>query len=83
MKALLERLLQREPAERFQSAAELEEALRTRLMVVGPYDGAAALEEVHKAVADVGELLVAGEVTPGLLSPGAERGRAARELTTR
>jgi hypothetical protein len=48
---------------------------------VGPYDAAAAVAELRKAVAEVGEALVAHEVTPGLLSPNPER--VSRETTTR
>ena len=40
LKSLVVRLLQREPAERFQTAAELEEAMRARRAVVGPYGAA-------------------------------------------
>lgn len=81
LKALLDRLLRKAPAERFQTAAELEEALRARLAVVGPYDGAAAIAELRKAVAALGEALVAHEVTPGLLSPAPEHG--SRDASTR
>ncbi|HVG64330.1 MAG TPA: protein kinase [Hyalangium sp.] len=81
LKALLDRLLRRAPEERFQTAAELEEALRARLAVVGPYDGAAAIAELRKAVADAGEALVAYEVTPGLLSPTPEH--VSRDASTR
>lgn len=83
LKALLDRLLRRAPKERFQTAAELEDALRARLAVVGPYDGAAAVAEVRKAVSEVGAALVAYEVTPGLLSPSPIQERSSREATTR
>ena len=69
LKSILDRMLRRKSEERFQTAAELEDALRARLAVVGPYDGAAAVAELRKAVAEVGEALVAYEVTPRLLSP--------------
>jgi serine/threonine-protein kinase len=72
LRALLERLLRREPAERFQTAAELEQALRERLAVVGPYGGAEAVAEVAKAITEVGKALVASKVNPGLLSPDQE-----------
>jgi serine/threonine protein kinase len=65
-RAMVERLLRRAPEERFQTAAELEAAMRARLAVLGPYDGAAAVVEVEKAVTDVGRALVAEEVNPGL-----------------
>jgi hypothetical protein len=83
LKSLVVRLLQREPAERFQTAAELEEAMRARLAVVGPYGAAEAVEELHTVVTAVGEALVADEVNPGLLSPQPDRERASREATTR
>jgi serine/threonine-protein kinase len=83
LKALVVRLLHREPAERFQTAAELEEAMRARLAVVGPYGAAEAVEELHTVVTAVGEALVADEVNPGLLSPQPDRERASREATTR
>jgi serine/threonine protein kinase len=78
---LLDRLLRRAPEERLPTAAELEDALRARLEVVGPYDGAAAIAELRKAVAELGEALVAYEVTPGLLSPTPER--ISHDATTR
>ncbi|WP_224362596.1 serine/threonine protein kinase [Hyalangium versicolor] len=83
VKLLLEQLLQRDPAKRSQTAAEVEEALRTRLLAVGPYDDASAVEEVHRAVADVGEVWVADEVNPGLRAPGAAVTRLSHEITTR
>jgi serine/threonine protein kinase len=81
LKSLLDRMLRRNTQERFQAAAELEDALRARMEVVRPYDGAAAASELRKAVAEVGEALVAHEVTPGLLSPSPER--VAPEATRR
>ncbi|HVG61376.1 MAG TPA: protein kinase [Hyalangium sp.] len=81
LKFVLDRLLRRNTEERFQTAAELEDALRARLAVVGPYDGAAAVAELRKAVAEVGQTLVAHEVTPGLLAPSPER--VSPETTTR
>jgi eukaryotic-like serine/threonine-protein kinase len=81
LKALLDRLLRKAPGERLQTAAELEDALRARSAVVGPYDGAAAIAELRKAVTELGEALVADEVTPGLLSPSPEH--VLREVTTR
>jgi serine/threonine-protein kinase len=81
LKSILDKLLRRSAEERFQTAAELEDALRARLEVVGPYDGAAAVAELRDAVAEVGEALVAHEVTPGLLSPISEC--VSREATTR
>jgi len=83
LKSLVVRLLHREPAERFQTAAELEEAMRTRLAVVGHYGAAEAVEELQKVVDDVGEALVADEVNPGLLSPQPDREPVSREATTR
>jgi serine/threonine protein kinase len=83
LKALVGRLLQRAPEERFQTAQEVEDAFRARLAVVGPYDGAAALAEVEKAVADAGQALVAQELTAGLLSPPSSRGGSRGETTTR
>jgi serine/threonine-protein kinase len=79
--AILDRLLRRNTEERFQTATELEDALRARLAVVGPYDGAAAVAELRKAIAEVGEALVAYQVTPVMLSPSPER--VSREATTR
>jgi serine/threonine-protein kinase len=81
LQAMIDRLLRKAPEERFQTAAELENALRARLAVVGPYDGAAAIAELRKAVAEAGEALVADEVTPGLLSPTPQR--ISPEATTR
>ncbi|HLM45031.1 MAG TPA: protein kinase, partial [Myxococcaceae bacterium] len=83
LRSLLRRLLRREPSERFQTAAELEAALRARLAVVGPYGAAEAVAEVQKAVTDVGRTLVAPEVSPGWLSPVAARERASRRASTR
>jgi serine/threonine-protein kinase len=82
-RSMVERLLRREPGERFQTAAELEQALRARLSVLGPYDGAAAVAEVQKAVTDVGKARVAEEVNPGLFSPRASRKRSSQRATTR
>jgi serine/threonine-protein kinase len=81
LKALLDRLLRKAPEERLQTAAAVEDALRARLAVVGPYDSAAAIAELRKAVAEAGEALVAYEVTPGLLAPTSEC--ISREATTR
>lgn len=80
LKAMVERLLRREPAERFQTAVEVEEAMQARLAVVGPYGAAEAVAEVHKMLEDVGEALVAEEVHPRLLSPPHQD---ARQATTR
>jgi hypothetical protein len=66
-----------------QTAAELEEALRTRLEVVGPYDGHAAVAEIRKALADVSEALVSHDLGPGLLSPNSSRAPSAEQHSTR
>jgi serine/threonine-protein kinase len=81
--AMIARLLRREPAERFQTAAELEDALRTRLAVVGPYDGAAAVAEFNKAVGAVGQAHVAHEVNPRVLAPAPTGVRSSPEAITR
>jgi serine/threonine protein kinase len=83
MRALVERLLRRDPAERFQTAAELEAALRAQLAVVGLYDGARAVAEVEKAVAEVGDSLAVFKESRGLLSPGPAGERAPRQASTR
>jgi eukaryotic-like serine/threonine-protein kinase len=83
LKSLLERLLQRDPAERFQTAAEVKEALRARLAVVGPYGAAEAVAEIDKMVIEVGEALVAEEVNPRLLPPALVGERASPQDTTR
>jgi eukaryotic-like serine/threonine-protein kinase len=83
LQSLLARLLQRGPAERFQTAAELEEALRARLAVVGPYGAAEALAEIDKMITEVGEALFAEEVNPRLLFPEPVARRAAPQDTTR
>ncbi|MBN1206982.1 MAG: serine/threonine protein kinase [Myxococcaceae bacterium] len=83
VKSILGRLLNREPAERLQTAAELEDLLRARLEEVGPYDGRAAVAEVKKALADAGEALVADELVPALLSPGPSRAGSPGQPTTR
>jgi len=70
--SLVKRLLRREPEERLQTASELEQALRSRLAVVGPYSGAEAVAEVEKAVTELGKVLVASKRNPRLLSPNQE-----------
>lgn len=67
--SILEQLLRKEPSERLQTAAELEEMLRVQLELVGPYDGRAAVAELRRALTEAGEALVAHELAPGLLSP--------------
>jgi len=66
--ALVKRLLRREPEERFQTAAELEQALRSRLAVVGPYSGAEAVAEVQNAINAVGKALIAFKMKSRLLA---------------
>jgi serine/threonine-protein kinase len=83
LRSLLAQLLRRAPAERFQTAAELEETLRARLNEVGPYDGRSAVAEIRKAMAEAGEALVAHELAPGLLSPEPTRAHSPEHLTTR
>lgn len=80
VKALVGQLLRREPSERFQTAAEVEEAMQARLAVVGPYGAAEAVAEVHTMMEELGQARVAEEVHPRLLSPPQ---REARQATTR
>ncbi len=83
LRSILERLLRKEPSERFQTAAELEETVRARLEQVGPYDGRAAVAELKKVLAEVGEALVAHELAPGLLSPNTTPSHSPDQLSTR
>jgi len=57
LRALFYKLLRRRPAERFQSAAELEAAARARLGQLGPYGAADAVNEVQQALFEAGEAL--------------------------
>jgi len=83
LRSLLRQLLRRDPAERFQTAAELEAALRARLAVVGPYGSAEAVAEVQKAVADAASTVASHGASLGLLLPEPARERAPRRVSTR
>jgi serine/threonine-protein kinase len=54
LRDILHTLLRRDPAERFATAAELEQVLRARL---GPYSGEDAVNEVQRALVEVGDRL--------------------------
>jgi serine/threonine-protein kinase len=66
LRHLLRRLLRRAPAERFQSAKELEEAMREGLLrEVGSYGAREALAEVERALSDAGAALVEDALDAG------------------
>jgi len=76
MKPILHRLLRGAPAERFQTAAELEEALRAGLREAGAYGAQEALAEIERALSDAGAALVEDELSAGPRFPtqgGAEQ----------
>jgi serine/threonine protein kinase len=62
LKPILRRLLRRDPAERFQSAEELEAALRAGLKKMRGYGAQEALAEVRRALADAGSAMVEEEL---------------------
>jgi serine/threonine-protein kinase len=64
LRDILHTLLQRNPAARFSSAAELEEMLRRALARFGSYGGEDAVREVQLALVDAGERLAELEL-PG------------------
>ncbi len=68
LSALVKRLLRREPEERFQTAQELEQALRSRLAAVGPYGSLEAVAEVQEIINAVGKTPVAPKMKRRLLA---------------
>ncbi|HEX8703321.1 MAG TPA: protein kinase [Myxococcaceae bacterium] len=62
LKPILHRLLRRAPAERFQTAEELEKALRAGLREAGAYGAREALAEIDRALSDAGAALVEDEL---------------------
>lgn len=57
LRDILHTLLRRDPAERFATAAELEQVLRARLARLGPYTGEDAVKEVQRALVEAGDRL--------------------------
>lgn len=57
LRAILHKLLRRRPSDRFESAAELESALRARLAELEPFGPADAVKEIQQALLDAGEAL--------------------------
>jgi serine/threonine-protein kinase len=73
LRDILHTLLRRDPAERFATAAELEQVLRARLARLGPYSGEDAVKEVQRALVEVGDRLWELEVPEdegGIAVPG-------------
>ncbi len=83
LKATLERLLRRNPEERFQEAQELEDTLREQLERLGAYAGSSAVAEIRQALAEAGQVLVSHELAPGLLAAGLVRSGSPQQPSTR
>jgi serine/threonine protein kinase len=62
LKAVLHKALRHDPAERFQTAAELREALRRQLAQAGPYGREEAARELHQAAEEASHRSESAEV---------------------
>jgi serine/threonine-protein kinase len=83
LKVILHRLLCREPADRYQSAAELEADLRARLHELRkPYGAREAIAEVRDAGADARDMRDAADVAEEGVFPPAVKVRSEDEKTT-
>lgn len=83
LKVILHRLLCREPADRYGSAADLERELRARLGELGkPYGAKEAIAEVRDANADARERRDAADVAEEGVFPPAVKVKAAWDKTT-
>ncbi|AFE07588.1 hypothetical protein COCOR_07544 [Corallococcus coralloides DSM 2259] len=71
LRAILHRLLRREPSERYAAAEELEAELRAHAARLGgDYGGAEAAEEFQRALAKTSSLLEAFQTDVGAFPPG-------------
>ncbi len=82
-RAILHRLLRKEPTERFQTGAALEAALRERLAVLGkPYGAKEAAEEVLLAKAESRGIVLEKDGKPMGIQPEGVPIRNADETST-
>lgn len=78
LRAPLRKMLQRNPAERYQTAEELEADLRAHLDRLGSYGAKEAAEEIGKVLTEAGEHLI--ELEGGIPSP--RRHRSQDDIST-